>query len=54
MANKPDFVDLISDRTQQNWRRPVKRAAPNQRPKGREALSATGRRIAWSNGGWSI
>jgi hypothetical protein len=26
MANKPDFVDLISDRTQQKWRRPVKKA----------------------------
>ena len=24
MANKPEFVDLISDRTRQNWRRPVK------------------------------
>ncbi|HEY7843581.1 MAG TPA: hypothetical protein VID30_07880 [Bradyrhizobium sp.] len=26
MANKPEFVDLISDRTQQKWRRPVKKA----------------------------
>jgi hypothetical protein len=25
MANKPEFVDLISDRTQQNWRRQIKR-----------------------------
>ena len=25
MANKPDFVDLISDRTRQNYRRPVKK-----------------------------
>jgi hypothetical protein len=25
MANKPEFVDLISDRTQQKWRRPVKK-----------------------------
>ncbi|HWZ40240.1 MAG TPA: hypothetical protein VNY08_18260 [Bradyrhizobium sp.] len=27
MANKPEFVDLISDRTQQKWRRPVKKVA---------------------------
>jgi hypothetical protein len=27
MANKPEFVDLVSDRTRQNWRRPVKKAA---------------------------
>jgi hypothetical protein len=27
MANKPDFVDLISDRTRQNWRRQVKKTA---------------------------
>ena len=28
MANKPEFVDLVSDRTRQNYRRPaaVKRA----------------------------
>lgn len=25
MANKPEFVDLISDRTQQHWRRPIKK-----------------------------
>ena len=25
MANKPDFVDLISDRTRQNRRQPVKK-----------------------------
>jgi hypothetical protein len=25
MADKPEFVDLISARTQQNWRRSVKR-----------------------------
>ncbi len=25
MANKPEFVDLISDRTRQNWRRQVKK-----------------------------
>ena len=25
MANKPEFVDLISDRTRQNWRRPVQK-----------------------------
>jgi hypothetical protein len=28
MADKPEFVDLISDRTRQNWRRPVKQAVP--------------------------
>jgi hypothetical protein len=27
MANKPEFVDLISDRTRQAYRRPAKRAA---------------------------
>jgi hypothetical protein len=27
MADKPEFVDLISARTQQNWRRHVKKAA---------------------------
>ena len=26
MANKPEFVDLISDRTRQHWRRPAKSA----------------------------
>lgn len=25
MANKPEFVDLISDRTRQNYRRPIKK-----------------------------
>ena len=25
MANKPEFVDLVSDRTRQNYKRPVKR-----------------------------
>ncbi len=25
MANKPEFVDTISDRTRQRWRRPEKR-----------------------------
>ena len=25
MANKPEFVDLVSDRTRQHYRRPVKR-----------------------------
>jgi hypothetical protein len=30
MADKPEFVDLVSDRTRQNWRRAVKKvvAAP--------------------------
>jgi hypothetical protein len=27
MANKPEFVDTIGDRTQQRWRRAQKRAA---------------------------
>lgn len=27
MANKPEFVDLVSERTRQNYKRPVKRAA---------------------------
>jgi hypothetical protein len=27
MANKPEFVDLISDATRQNWRRTNQRAA---------------------------
>jgi hypothetical protein len=27
MADKPNLVDLISDRTRQNWRRPVKKVA---------------------------
>jgi hypothetical protein len=27
MANKPEFVDLVSDRTRQNWRRAVKKVA---------------------------
>jgi len=27
MANKPEFVDLISDRTKQQYRRPVKKVA---------------------------
>ena len=53
MADKPEFVDLISARTQQNWRRPVKRVAEPEAKEERR-LSATGRRIAWSSGGWSI
>jgi hypothetical protein len=27
MANKPEFVDLISDRTRQNWRRSAAKTA---------------------------
>lgn len=27
MANKPEFVDIISDRTRQNYKRTVKRVA---------------------------
>jgi hypothetical protein len=36
MANKPDFVDLISDRTRQNWRRPVKKTAAVAQPEAEE------------------
>jgi hypothetical protein len=32
MANKPEFVDLISDRTRQNWRRSVKQVAAAPEP----------------------
>jgi hypothetical protein len=28
MVDKPEFVDLIKERTRQNWRRPAKPAAP--------------------------
>ncbi len=30
MANKPEFVDLVSDRTRQNYRRPVKRVVASE------------------------
>jgi len=30
MANKPQFVDLISDRTRQRWHRQVKQVAVKQ------------------------
>ncbi len=39
MANKPDFVDLISDRTRQNWRRPVKNVAAAPEAKEEKRLS---------------
>jgi hypothetical protein len=30
MADKPEFVDLIKERTRQNWRRPLKRKVGGQ------------------------
>ena len=38
MANK-EFVDLISDRTRQNWRRPIKRAVAGPEPGEEKRLS---------------
>jgi hypothetical protein len=32
MADKPEFVDLIKERTRQNWRRPAKPVVPERRP----------------------
>jgi hypothetical protein len=43
MANKPEFVDLVSAATRQKYRRPK-----------RSGASATGRPTTWNNGGWSI
>jgi hypothetical protein len=39
MANKPEFVDLISDRTRQNWRRPIKRVMAEPEPVEEKRLS---------------
>ena len=39
MANKPEFVDLISDRTRQHWRRPTKSAAAESQEKEEKRLS---------------
>lgn len=39
MAKKPEFVDLISDRTQQRWRRPVKSAVTKPEAKEEKRLS---------------
>ena len=39
MANKPEFVDLISDRTRQNWRRPIKHAIAEPEVKEEKRLS---------------
>jgi hypothetical protein len=39
MANKPEFVDLISDRTRQNWRRPVKSVVSEPDAKEEKRLS---------------
>jgi hypothetical protein len=39
MANKPEFVDLISDRTRQNWRRQVKKVASESDEKEEKRLS---------------
>ena len=39
MANKPEFVDLISDRTRQNWRRPIKKVVADTEPTEEKRLS---------------
>jgi len=39
MGNKPEFVDLISDKTRQYWRRPVKRVAAEPDAKEEKRLS---------------
>jgi hypothetical protein len=39
MANKPEFVDTIGDRTQQRWRRAQKRAAAEPVVEERSRLS---------------
>jgi hypothetical protein len=53
LANKPEFVDLISDATRQNWRRNQRvptEAKASPRRSGRESCSATGHPHASHNG----
>jgi hypothetical protein len=49
LANKPDFVDLISDATRQNWRRNAQRAAA-AKAKDKESVQKERRLSNWPPG----
>ena len=51
MADKPEFVDLISEATSQSRRRSQPRASMSLMSRNGRA-SATGRRSGGSSGGW--
>ena len=46
MADKPEFVDMISEATRQRWRRSAQRGGSNRKPRKARA-SVTGRRSRW-------